>query len=205
MPTKKLHHFSGLLITLFVILHLFNHLCSLWGAERHIAMMETLRPVYRNVFAELLLLSAVAVQVISGIRLFRATRTPRRKGFAHLQRWSGLYMAMFFLIHLSAVMAGRYVLNLDTNFYFGVAGLNTFPFNLFFVPYYGLAVVAFFAHVAAVHSMKMKSAVLGLTPDAQAKTILFIGILMTIVLLYGLTNGFQGVVIPESYKVLIGR
>ena len=167
--------------------------------------MQTLRPFYRNVFAEVLLLSAVAVQVISGIRLFRATRTPRRKGFARLQRWSGLYLAMFFLIHLSAVMAGRYVLNLDTNFYFGVAGLNTFPFNLFFVPYYGLAVVAFFAHVAAVHSMKMKSAVLGLTPDAQAKTILFIGILMSIVLVYGLTNGFQGVVIPESYKVLIGR
>jgi len=205
MPTKKLHHFSGLFITLFVALHLFNHLCSLWGAERHIEVMQTLRPFYRNVFAEVLLLSAVAVQVISGIRLFRATRTPRRKGFARLQRWSGLYLAMFFLIHLSAVMAGRYVLNLDTNFYFGVAGLNTFPFNLFFVPYYGLAVVAFFAHVAAVHSMKMKSAVLGLTPDAQAKTILFIGILMSIVLVYGLTNGFQGVVIPESYKVLIGR
>lgn len=205
MQTKKLHHFSGLFIALFVALHLFNHLCSLGGAAQHIAMMETLRPVYRNVFAEGLLLAAVAVQVVSGIRLFRATRVPRRKDFASLQRWSGLYLAMFLLIHLSAVMAGRYVLNLDTNFYFGVAGLNTFPFNLFFIPYYGLAVTAFFAHIAAVHQQKMRQSILGLSPGAQAKAILFIGILLTIVLMYGLTNGFRGVVIPEAYEVLIGK
>lgn len=205
MPTKKLHYFSGLFIALFVALHLFNHLCSLGGAAQHIAMMETLRPVYRNVFAEGLLLTAVAVQVVSGIQLFRATRAPRRKGFAALQRWSGLYLAMFLLIHLSAVMAGRYVLSLDTNFYFGVAGLNTFPLNLFFIPYYGLAVTAFFAHIAAVHQQKMRQSILGLSPGAQAKTILFIGILLTIVLMYGLTNGFRGVVIPEAYEVLIGK
>jgi hypothetical protein len=40
-------------------------------------------------------------------------------------------MALFLIIHVSAVLTGRFILHLDTNFYFGVAGINNFPFSLF--------------------------------------------------------------------------
>lgn len=71
MKTKELHYLSGLLIALFVGLHLFNHFTSIYGAQVHIQWMNRLRVVYRNPIIEVVLLSAVVVQIVSGIHLFR--------------------------------------------------------------------------------------------------------------------------------------
>lgn len=204
--TRSVHYFSGLLITAFVGLHLFNHAWAVFGAQAHIDLMDTFRLVYRNVAMEAVLLGAVLVQIVSGLALFVVNRKRvSMSGFDKLHLWSGLYLAVFFLIHVGAVLSGRLLLNLDTNYYFGVAGLNTFPFNLFFGPYYGLAILAFFGHLAAVHQKKMTVRVLGLSPDEQSRVILAAGIVLTLVIFYGLTNGYRGVTIPAEYGVLIGK
>ena len=205
MTIKKLHYLSGLTITIFIGLHLFNHACSIFGAERHIEVMNSLRLFYRNIFVETILLIAVLVQIVSGLKLFRTKIKTAASSFDKLHIWSGLYLAIFFIIHLSAVLGGRLVLHLDTNFYFGVAGLNSFPFNLFFIPYYGLAILAFFGHIAVIHDKKMNQNILGLAPNGQAKAILVFGICLTIVIFYGLTNHFNGVEIPKAYNILIGK
>lgn len=204
MVVKRIHYYSGLVLTVFVGLHLFNHCYSLLGADRHIELMTMLRHFYRNVLVETIIVMAVAIQVVSGLTLFIAGRKTVRSGFERLQLWTGFYLALFFVIHLGAVFAGRLLLELDTNFYFGVAGLNSFPANLFFIPYYGLAIIAFFGHIAALHYKKMKRNILGMTPGVQAKCILIFGICLAIVILYGLTNYFKGVEIPPTYKVLTG-
>jgi hypothetical protein len=202
---KRVHYFSGLIITIFITLHLFNHLCSIWGAGKHIEVMNMLRPIYRTIFAEIVLLGAVSIQIISGIALFRKKRKNTNTDFDKLQLWTGLYLSIFFIIHLGAVMGGRLILHLDTNFYFGVAGLNTFPYNLFFIPYYTLAIVSFFGHVAAIHNKKMKRTVFGVNPKQQSKAIFLFGVCLTILIFYGLTNHFSGVKIPEAYNILIGK
>lgn len=202
---KKIHYISGITITIFVGIHLFNHAWSIFGAENHIELMNTLRLFYRNIFVETILLIAVSVQIVSGLKLFFTTRKTAISNFEKLHIWSGLYLALFFVIHLSAVLGGRYILKLDTNFYFGVAGLNTFPFNLFFVPYYGLAIISFFGHISAIHHKKMQKTVFGLSPNTQSKVILAFGICLTFFIFYGLTNEFKGVEIPKEYQVLIGK
>lgn len=205
MTTKKIHFISGLSITVFTGLHLFNHFCGIFGADIHIKLMNTLRLFYRNIFIETILLGAVLIQIISGLKLFKANRRKASSNFEKLQVWTGLYLAIFFIIHLSAVLGGRFFLHLDTNFYFGVAGLNSFPFNLFFIPYYGLAIISFFGHIASIHSTKMKSKVFNLTPKRQSIAILVFGFLITVIIFYGLTNHFNGVTIPENYNILIGK
>ena len=205
MTVKKLHYISGLTISIFVGLHLFNHTWSILGAEKHVEMMNTLRPFYRNIFIEIILLGAILVQIISGLKLFYTNKKLARSKFDKLHIWSGLYLAIFFLIHLSAVLGGRLILNLDTNIYFGAAGLNSFPFNLFFIPYYGLAILSFFGHIASVHSKKMKKTVLGITPKNQAIIILIFGLILTFLIFYGLTNHFKGLVIPKQYHILTGK
>lgn len=202
---KRFHYFSGITISIFICLHLFNHFLSVFGAEVHIDAMDSLRLVYRNVIVETILLSAVLVQVITGFSLFRNRRKAAKGFFPQLQLWSGLYLAIFFLFHVGAVLGGRMILDLDTNIYFGVAGLNTFPFYLFFAPYYGLSIISFFGHIAAIHSMKMKKNIIGITPTQQSYTILFIGVILMVVILYGLTDGFMGMEIPATYNVLIGK
>ncbi|HNP17131.1 MAG TPA: hypothetical protein PKL31_01750 [Fulvivirga sp.] len=204
MTAKKLHYFSGITITVFIVFHLFNHLYGLLGPTAHIEMMQNLRTVYRNVIAESILLLAVAAQVTTGIKLFIIKRKSATGFFDKLQIWTGLYLAFFLVMHLGAVFSGRFLLNLDTNFYFGVAGLNIFPLNLFFIPYYSLAIISFFGHLSVVHSKKAKNDLFGLKPEKQSYGILIIGILLTLVILYGLTNGFMGVEIPNEYNLGVG-
>jgi hypothetical protein len=202
---KKLHYVSGLIITVFIGLHLFNHTWSILGAEKHIEMMNTLRLFYRNIFIESILLLAVFVQIFSGLNLFKINRKIATSNFEKIQIWSGLYLAIFFIIHLSAIFIGRLVLNLDTNSYYGVAGLNTFPYNLFFIPYYALAILSFFGHIASVHNKKMKQSVFGISPHKQSIAILTFGMILTVIIFCGLTNYFNGIAIPKEYNVLIGK
>lgn len=205
MNTKKIHFLSGLTLTVFIGVHLFNHFMSIFGEEAHIEWMNTLRMVYRNIFIELIILVAVGFQIFTGIKLYLSKRKVKGHFFHQLQIWTGLYLAFFLVIHVGAVLGGRLILNLDTNFYFGVAGLNSFPFYLFFIPYYGLAILAFFGHLSAIHHQKMKNKILGMTVDQQARFILAKGVFVMIIILYGLTGGFMGIEIPEAYQVLIGK
>jgi hypothetical protein len=205
MKSKKLHYLSALIITLFVGLHLFNHIWSIYGADAHIQLMTTLRRLYRNILIESVLLIVVILQIYSGVQLALHTKQSAGAFFDKLQIWSGLYIAFFLIIHVSAVLVGRLVLKLDTNFYFGVAGIHSYPVNLFFIPYYALAIVAFFGHISSVHSKKMKWNILGFTPDVQAKLILIFGILLTVFIFFGLTNHFKGVTIPSEYQALINN
>lgn len=204
MNARKLHLFSGLTIALFIAMHLFNHIYSIFGADRHIELMTSLRIFYRNIVVETVLILAVIVQVVSGLRLFLEKRKGAIANFEKLHIWTGLYLAVFLAIHVGAVFVGRFVLDLDTNFYFGVAGLNHFPASLFFVPYYAMAIISFFGHMAAIHSKKMRRDFLGLSPSVQSKIIFVLGICLTIGIFYGLTNRFRGVELPAEYNLLFG-
>lgn len=205
MTIKRIHFISGLFIAAFSILHLFNHFCSIFGAETHIEIMSFLRLLYRNSLVESVLLLAVLLQIISGLKLLKYFKKTVITTFDRLHVWSGLYLSFFLIIHVSAVLAGRLLLHLDTNYYFAVTGLTKFPYNLFFVPYYALAVFSFFVHFASIHSRKMKKSISIFSPKAQAKTILLVGMLVTVLILLGLTNHFQGVTIPKEYLILIGK
>jgi hypothetical protein len=202
---RKIHFISGLFLTIFIGLHLLNHFTSLFGADKHIETMNLLRKVYRNFLVESILLIAVLAQIISGLRLFKQVRKQAHSFFEKIHIWSGIYLAFFLIIHLSAVLGGRLYLHLDTNFYFGVAGLNSFPFSLFFIPYYALAIISFFGHIASIHGKKMKGSILGLSPTSQSFVILLLGVITTISIFYGLTNHFKGVAIPEEYNIMIGK
>lgn len=201
---KRFHFLSGLLISFFVLAHLANHIGSLWGSERHLHIMKLLRVVYRFPLVEFLLISVFMIQIISGASLLKGKRKWHPTTFEGIQSLSGVYLLFFLLIHISAVFIGRYLLELDTNFYFGMAGLNSFPVNLFFIPYYGLAVIAYFGHLSSIHFKKMKFKILGISPLVQARIILGLGILVSILIIYGLTNRFEGFEIPKEYKILTG-
>jgi hypothetical protein len=166
----------------------------------HIQTMNTLRKIYRNPLVESVLILGILSQIFSGIKMIMLSKATKPSFFELTQKWSGIYMVFFFCVHLSAIFVGRYIFQIDTNFYFGVAGLNSFPQNLFFIPYYGLAIISFFAHVASVHHIKMKHHLFGLATALQSKLILSVGIIVSFLILYGSTNGFKGFKVPSEYN-----
>ena len=146
----KWHKISALVLTVFILLHLTNHLIAYLGPEAHINVMSALRTVYRSWIGETILLLAVLGQIITGIIKVRKWGLKQKNFFDRLQVYSGLYLVFFLFAHTTAVLVARNVIGLDTNFYFGASALYLWPFKLFFVPYYTLSILAFFAHTGCV-------------------------------------------------------
>lgn len=203
MTLRTLHRSSAILIALFALLHIANHLAGLAGVATHLAFMEAARLVYRNLAVEMALLACVAFQVGSGLTLaLRGWR--QRRGFVPwLQALSGLYLSFFLLVHVSAILSGRVLLNLDTNFYFAAAGFHVPPYPFFFMPYYFFAVVALFVHLGCAaywqvqHRPGIARVLVIAIPTAAAAAVA----LLIVLLLAGKLQPFE---VPAKYKATYG-
>jgi hypothetical protein len=147
MTLRKLHAVSAILVAAFLGLHMTNHLAGLAGVATHIAFMEAARSVYRLYLVEIALLGAIGFQIASGFTLVIRAWKERRGLVPWLQAFSGLYLILFLLIHVGAIMYGRGILGLDTNFRYAAAGFHVPPWQWFFAPYYFLAVASLFTHI----------------------------------------------------------
>lgn len=144
---RGFHLCSALILALFLVLHIGNHIAGLFGAQAHIAYMDEARHIYRNPIIEPILIVLVIWQATSGLIMVIRGWKKRRGKVAWLQALSGLYLALFLLNHVGAVLAGRITQGLDTNIYFAAAGFHVPPWHLFFTPYYALALAALGAHI----------------------------------------------------------
>lgn len=201
---KKVHYFSGLFITFFIILHFGNHLFSLVSPEKHVEVMEIVRLVYRNWLFESLLILACIVQFISGINLYRKKRKNLVDRFDKFHIYSGLYLAIFLIFHPMAIFVGRLYYEVDTNFWFGAMVVNISPFPLFFIPYYFLGVFAFFVHIACIHRKRVTQLGWKVNADTHAKVIIVIGAMIGLLIIAGFTGFFQGLTIPDEYRNVYG-
>ncbi len=150
MSWRLAHRGLALLIVLFLIQHFAIHLVAVLGPEQHMAALSAVQGVYRNAIVEPILLGALALQVLIGLRLSLARWRQPGKGFwGWAQISSGVYIAVFVVLHSIAALSARHVYAIDTNFYWPAGTLNTAPLYWFFAPYYVLAVMAVFTHLAA--------------------------------------------------------
>jgi succinate dehydrogenase/fumarate reductase cytochrome b subunit len=69
---RKVHRLGAVVVALFVLVHLANHLAALGGIAAHLRFMDGARLVYRQPVVETLLLLAVVVQAGNGLRLLGA-------------------------------------------------------------------------------------------------------------------------------------
>ncbi len=203
MTLHKLHRLSALVIVAYALIHLVNHLVGLGGIESHISFMTTARLIYRFPLFEALLLSAIALQIYSGITFVARIWKHPQGLISCLQAGSGAYLAFFFLNHVGAVILGRTVLHLDTNFYFAAAGFHVPPFQFFFAPYYFLAVLALFIHLGCNLYWRFQT-------KPQLTRLLAVGIptsigfVISLLILLSLAGVFYPVQIPLEYKVIYG-
>jgi succinate dehydrogenase/fumarate reductase cytochrome b subunit len=195
---RSLHRIAAAAVGVYVLVHLANHLAALGGIGAHIAFMQAVRRVTRVPALEALMLAAIAVQAATGLLLLRR-RSPRRMQFDLLQALSGAYLAFFLLVHVVSVLFGRAVLGLDTNFYFAAAGLQVWPYPLFFVPYYGLAVAALFTHLACALRRRLPLAMPLAARDRSAWAGIAAGIVLAGVIVAAFSGMFYRIELPAEY------
>lgn len=204
MLSRTHHRLSAFVLLGFLSVHITNHLVSVLGVEAHIAFMESARVVYRAAMVEPVVLFAAALQVISGLGFVARGWRTRRGAVAWLQALSGLYLAFFLLIHVGAVLFGRMVLALDTNFYFAAAGMHVPPFQFFFVPYYFLSLVALCAHLGCAIHWRLAAA-----SDRVRRVVIVLPVLAgsaaSAVIVLSLAGKLHPVDVPIRYKASFAR
>ena len=185
---KGIHYFTGLTLAIYIGTHLLNHLLILHSEEMHIRFMQKARKVYRHPIIERILLTAVGVQVLTGLFLVTQKWTKVESWFDWAQICSGLYLSFFLVYHVRAVLQGRHKLHMDTNLYYGAGVMNMWPQKLIFIPYYALAILAFFFHVACIHRVKMKEFVPETVAEKQAIAIMVVGCVVTLLIIFRMTH-----------------
>ena len=150
LPLVKAHRVLAIGLGFFILTHLAIHLTAIGGPEMHIAILTWVQPAYRNWIIEPILVVAILAQIIIGGKLvWRRWKSPQKGFWGWTQILSGGYLAFFLLIHSSAALTTRYIVGLETNFYWAAATLNILPLQFFFTPYYMLGILSVFAHLAA--------------------------------------------------------
>ena len=199
MTLRDFHRASAFVIVAYALMHITNHLVSLKSVSAHIAFMEAARAVYRYWAVESVLLFCVAFQIISGLWFVIRGWEARHGLLPWLQAGSGAYLAFFLLIHVSAVLFGRSVLQLDTNFYYAAAGFHVQPYQLFFAPYYFFAVLALFTHLGCAAYWQLEAASRAARVMAVAIPML-VGGTLALLIVMSLAGKIQPVDIPLQYK-----
>ncbi len=147
---ERLHKLSAGFVFAFICLHFANHLVGLQGIDAHIQFMDAVRNVYRHPIVEMAVALAFVVQMISGFALAKKIWREKKDLVHQLQAASGTYIIIFVIIHLIGIFMGREIFHVDTNFYYAAAGLMSPTWQYFFIPYYGLAILALFTHIGCI-------------------------------------------------------
>ncbi|HRK19629.1 MAG TPA: hypothetical protein PK970_11780 [Hyphomicrobiaceae bacterium] len=196
-PLRIWHRLSALLIGTFIAVHIVNHVVGLAGQEQHVRFMAAARTVYRMPLVEATLLLALGWQIASGVVLLRRRIASLDGPVAWLQVASGAYLAFFLVVHVGAVLAGRWQ-GLDTDFRFAAAGFHVSYWPVFFAPYYALAVAALFTHIGCAAHWYLRRQ--GDTSHRVVSTFVATGVGLGIAVVLALAGVLYEVDIPAVYR-----
>lgn len=183
MTLRCLHRLNACLLGLFLALHLSNHAVLLAGHAAHGAVLEALRPVYRNAVVEPAVVALFVAQIALGLTLVWRRGRPEG-GWAWAQVASGLLIALFLVQHVPVVLLARPDTETDTAF--AAAVVQDWPGALYFIPYYVLAVAALATHLAAARRFARWPA----PPGALARALPWVGLGLGVLIVAGLAGAF---------------
>lgn len=147
------HGASAVILCIYVLFHLGNHLAGLLGPDAHAAIMAAGRSVYRAKFVEPVLVAAFLFQIVSGLYLGWRWSETRHDFFRTFQIASGAYLSLFILGHMNSVFIyARSYLGIPTDWNFATGaptGLIHDPWNIRLLPHYALGVFFVLGHLVA--------------------------------------------------------
>lgn len=198
---KNLHRISGIITSVFIAVHLTNHLIAWFGIESHQRFLEIARTVYQHPIVEPFLLFCFAFQAISGILLFfKLKKYPYKSITDKIQIYSGLILGIFLIQHISVSIGQRIINEIDTNFYFAANVVLKWPLKIYFIPYYFLGVFSLGLHIANTHRTKIYHYI----GPSKAKIHFYIIITafttIAIIILYLLMGGHYPIEVPNQYQ-----
>ncbi len=154
MNWELIHRWNSVVIGLFIVAHLGVHLFAVASPEAHAGAAGVLRQYYRDPLLEVILLSSLLIQIVSGYAELKLFVKP---GWRLVRNLSGLYLIAFMALHVGTVMYARHIDHVPTDFYWAAGAFALEPLRYGAMGFYGLGVFSFFTHMIAVCALTWKS------------------------------------------------
>jgi len=188
---RRLHRGTALLLGVFLTLHLIHHATLIGGTDLHLTVQALISPIYRWRPVEVLLLTAFALQIGTGILQGLRPRTTAR-GWRRAQILSGLVLGGFILAHVGAALNYR-ASGLETTVHFAASGMFHPILKWFFYLYYPAGLIALATHLAAVLALR-RTGPAWLPLALPVLAAVYAGVVLT-----GLGGGFGGPLPASDY------
>ena len=195
-PSRKrlaaAHGVSALLILLlFILPHLGDHLTGIISGSTHIAVMKAVRGIYRSEVGEPVLLTLICFQIVSGFLLARRKLERASDGFGTLQTLTGLYVGIYLLGHMTAAFSARGA-GTDTNWNWltdNDHGLLDHLSSFSLVGHYWVGPIAIVAHVACgLRVVMLEHGVSNVLASRLASVLIGLGAAASSIILAGLVG-----------------
>lgn len=201
MTLARLHRILAIGLVFFILPHLAGHLAGLWGQAAFDQTQAMLRPFYRNAVAEPVLLAAISLQTALGLILLRRQwRRGLRGNPAQWQFISGIVLGLFVIQHLVAMGFARWWQGLDTTYWWPASVAGSWPFALYFWPYYFFGVLAFFVHAGIGLSIALRRKGKLAAASGAVKASLLVGVLWSGLILAGISGILHPVALPQEWR-----
>lgn len=145
------HGICALIILLmFILPHLADHLAGIISGSAHIDVMNALRNVYRSQVGEPILLALICFQIVSGLLLVQRKLVRPSDVFGTLQTLTGIYVGIYLLGHMTAAFSARGA-GTDTNWNWLTGNDHGLLYHLSgfsLVGHYWVGPIAIVTHVA---------------------------------------------------------
>ncbi|GLQ21912.1 hypothetical protein ACFFUB_08680 [Algimonas porphyrae] len=197
---KPWHRHNARLLLIFLAAHLLSHLAAIFGPDSQAAVMNAARAVYRTPVIEIPLIGLFIAQVGLGlIMVWPRIRQSQKPLWSWIQIVSGIYLAVFILNHIFlGILRGRTFDGVETGFHFVAATLVTAPIKYGFIPYYFLAIVALFAHLAAALHWSGRS-------TRITRGLIILGVTIASLVTASYAGLFYPIELPDAYNAYLDK
>lgn len=149
---RVVHGATAVPILFYIAFHIVNHLFFLGSPARYDAVQRLGETVYRNAWVQPLLVLALLLQTVSGVRLFWHWSARCGDFIRTVQLATGIYLAAYVVGHMDSVFVfARTYLAIPSDWAFATgapAGIIRDAWNIRLLPHYFLGAWFVLVHVA---------------------------------------------------------
>jgi len=146
---KSLHRASALMLSVFVLAHIGNHVAGLFGLEVYFRYLTAVRQVYRHPIGEPILIGLIIIQMNTGLAITVSAfqRRERRKLLSWIEIIAGWLFFLFITIHLASIALTRYYFEMETDFLWVATMMRSSPLQPFVIAFHFLGIVVVTTHM----------------------------------------------------------
>lgn len=146
---KNLHRASALILSVFVLAHIGNHVAGVFGLEAYFRYLTAVRQIYRHPIGEPILLGLIIIQMITGIAITIAAfqLRERRKFLSWIEIVAAWLFFLFITIHLASIAVTRFYFELETDFLWVATMMRPGTLQPYVIAFHFLGIVVVTAHM----------------------------------------------------------